>query len=99
MWFDQGRPHREYAADSVARFYYRQAHRLLHSALTNPLDRVMYTPLTPFKKDFDFVRDMMMVTGVLDRKIEFEEYTDTRFAEQSQHKTTWTYAPGDEKAQ
>ncbi len=98
MWLEGGRPHREYAADFVARFYYRQDPRLLHWALTNPLDRVMYTPLTPFKKDFDFVRDMMIETGVLDRKIEFEEYVDTRFAEKAKSQTPWSYEPGSDRA-
>src|SRR5258708_6577509 len=51
MWLEQGRPHREYAADFVGRFYYRQDPALLRWALTNPLDRVVYTQLTPFKKD------------------------------------------------
>ena len=43
-------------------------------------DRVMYSPLAPRKADFDLVRDLMIETGVLDRKIEFNEYTDTRFS-------------------
>ena len=41
----------------------------------------MYAPLAPRKPDFDLVRDLMIETGVLDQKIEFEEYVDTRFAE------------------
>jgi NitT/TauT family transport system substrate-binding protein len=99
MWLEKGRPYREYAADFVGRFYYHQDPALLRWALTNPPDRVTYTPLTPFKKDFDFVRDMMIETGVLDRKIEFEEYVDTRFAEGAKSKTAWNYEPGSDKAQ
>jgi NitT/TauT family transport system substrate-binding protein len=94
MWLDQGRPHREYAADFVGRFYYNQDPRLLLWALTNPLDRVMYTPLTPFKKDFDLVRDLMRETGVLDRNLEFDEYVDTRFAEGARMQTAWKYEAG-----
>ena len=42
---------------------------LLRWALTKPLDRVMYTPSAPRKPDFDLVRDLMIETGVLDRKL------------------------------
>ncbi len=98
-WLDQTRPHRENAADFVARLYYHQNPRLLLWALTNPLDRVTYTPLTPFRKDFDLVRDLMRETGVLDRNIEFEEYVDTRFAEGARFQTAWKYEAGDALAQ
>jgi len=99
MWLDQGRSYREHAADFVGRFYYNQDPRLLRWALTNPLDRVMYTPLTPFKKDFDLVRDLMRETGVLERNIEFDQYVDTRFAEGAKLRTAWKYEPGDAAAQ
>ena len=66
-----GKPHREDAADFVGRFYYNQKPALLRWALTKPIDRVMYTPLAPRKPDFDLVRDLMIETGVLDKKIEF----------------------------
>jgi NitT/TauT family transport system substrate-binding protein len=99
LWLDKGRPYREHAADFVGRFYYGQDPKLLRWALTNPLDRVMYTPLTPYKADFDLVRDLMIETGVLDRKIEFEEYVDTRFAEGVRNKTAWQYEPGSQKAE
>jgi NitT/TauT family transport system substrate-binding protein len=59
----------------------------------NPLDRVRYTPLSPYKKDFDFIVSMMIETGVLDRKIEFEEYVDTRFAEGARDQVAWPYQP------
>jgi len=94
LWLEQGRPYREHAADFVGRFYYRQDPALLRWALTNPLDRVMYTPLSPFKQDFDTIRDLMIETGVLDRAIEFEEYVDTRFAEQARSQAAWSYEPG-----
>jgi NitT/TauT family transport system substrate-binding protein len=49
--------------------------------------------------DFDMVRDLMMETGVLDQKIEFEEYTDTRFADKAMIQTAWNYEPGSASAQ
>ena len=94
LWLDEGRPNRENAADFVGRYYYRQNPKLLRWALLNPMDRVVYSPLSPRKADFDLVRDMMIETGILNRKIEFEEYVDTTFAEGSRHKTAWYYVPG-----
>jgi NitT/TauT family transport system substrate-binding protein len=94
LWLDKGKPYREDAADFVGRFYYNQKPALLRWALTKPLDRVMYTPLAPRKPDFDLVRDMMIETGVLDRKIEFNEYVDTRFSDSASRLTSWKYEPG-----
>jgi NitT/TauT family transport system substrate-binding protein len=94
LWLDQGKPQREDAADFVGRFYYNQKPALLRWALTKPLDRVMYAPLAPRKPDFDLVRDLMMETGVLDRKIEFNEYVDTRFSDKASFQTAWKYQPG-----
>jgi NitT/TauT family transport system substrate-binding protein len=41
------------------------------------------------------VRDLMIQTGVLERRIAFEEYTDTRFAERSDGYNAWRFDPGD----
>lgn len=99
LWLDQGQAHREHAADFVARYYYRQPPELLRHALTQPLDRVIYTRLSPRKPDFDMVRDLMIETGVLDRPIEFSQYVDVRFAERAEGKTAWRYEPGSQKAE
>jgi NitT/TauT family transport system substrate-binding protein len=40
------------------------------------------------------VRDLMMETGVLNKKLEFEEYTDTRFSDKASIATPWRYEPG-----
>jgi NitT/TauT family transport system substrate-binding protein len=94
LWLDQGKPYREDAADFVGRFYYNQKPALLRWALTKPMDRVVYSPLAPRKADFDLVRDMMIETGVLDRKIEFNEYVDTRFSDGAMSETAWKYQAG-----
>ena len=99
LWLDQGKAHREHAADFVGRYYFNQPPELLRHALTKPLDRVIYTHLSPRKPDFDMVRDLMIETGVLERKIEFEEYVDTRFAEGASGKTAWKYEPGSGRAE
>jgi NitT/TauT family transport system substrate-binding protein len=99
LWLDKGKPYREDAADFVGRYYYNQKPALLRWALTKPLDRVMYTPLAPRKADFDMVRDLMIETGVLNKKIEFSDYTDTRFSDKQTLQTAWKYEPGIAKAQ
>jgi NitT/TauT family transport system substrate-binding protein len=99
LWLERGLPNRENAADFVARFYYNQNPALLRWALTKPIDRVMYSPLAPRKADFDLVRDLMIETGVLTKKIEFEEYTDLRFSDKASIQTAWKYEPGSAKAE
>ena len=102
LWLDnppKRQARREHAADFVGRFYFRQDPRLLKWALTNPLDRVMYQPLTPYRKDFELIVRLMRETGVLDRDIAFEEYVETKFAEGAQHVTEWRYEPGDHTAE
>ena len=99
LWLDQGQAQREHAADFVGRYYYNQPPELLRHALTKPLDRVTYSRLSPRKPDFDMVRDLMIETGVLERKIEFEEYVDPRFAEGAAGKTAWKYEPGSGRAE
>jgi NitT/TauT family transport system substrate-binding protein len=94
LWLDQGKPYREDAADFVGRFYYNQKPALLRWALTKPMDRVVYSPLAPRKNDFDMVRDLMIETGVLDRKIDFIEYADTRFSDGATSQTAWKYQAG-----
>ncbi|HZC42678.1 MAG TPA: ABC transporter substrate-binding protein [Acidobacteriaceae bacterium] len=94
LWLDKGKPEREDAADFVGRFYYNQKPALLRWALTKPLDRIVYRQLAPRKADFDLVRDLMLETGVLKKKIEFSEYTDTRFSDNASNQTPWRYQPG-----
>jgi NitT/TauT family transport system substrate-binding protein len=94
LWLDKSKPHREDASDFVGRFYFNQKPALLRWALTRPLDRVVYSPLAPRKADFDMVRDLMIETGVLNKKIEFSDYTDTRFSDKASIQTPWRYEPG-----
>src|ERR1700749_169676 len=94
LGLDTSKPHREDASDFVGRFYYNQKPALLRWALTKPMDRLTYSPLAPRKDDFDMVRDLMIETGVLNKKIEFSDYTDTRFSDQASIQTPWKYEPG-----
>lgn len=99
LWLERGRVYREDAADFVGRFYFHQSPALLRWALTNPLDRVVFNLLEPRKQDFDLVRDLMIETGVLNKRLEFEDYVDVRFADRASMKTSWLYEPGTGEAQ
>jgi NitT/TauT family transport system substrate-binding protein len=99
LWLDKSKPHREQASDFVGRFYYNQKPALLRWALTKPLDRVVYSPLGPRKGDFDLVRDMMMETGVLNKRLEFSDYVDTRFSDHATIATPWQYEAATGSAQ
>ncbi|MBV8520116.1 MAG: ABC transporter substrate-binding protein [Acidobacteria bacterium] len=102
LWLEnppKRRARREHAADFVGRFYYRQDPKLLKWALTKPLERVQYQPLTPLRKDFELIVRLMRETGVLDHDIAFEDYVDPRFAEGAKHETEWRYEPGDASAE
>jgi NitT/TauT family transport system substrate-binding protein len=102
LWLDEkerARRHRLHAADFVGRFYYRQDPRLLRWALTNPIDRVKYEPLSPRRADFEIIVNLMVQTGVLDRAIPFEQFVDTRFAEGAHAMTPWKYEAGADRAE
>ncbi len=94
LWLDKGKPQRDDAADFVGRYYYNQKPALLRWALTKPMDRVVYSPLEPRKPDFDMVRDLMIETGVLTKRIEFNEYADTRFSDNARGQQAWQYQAG-----
>ena len=94
LWLDQGKLNRNDASDFVGRFYYNQKPALLRWALTRDVNRVIYEPLAPRKPDFDLVRDLMIETGVLNKKIAFEDYVDTRFSDKAVTQTAWKYSPG-----
>lgn len=94
LWLDKGKPERDDAADFVGRFYYNQKPALLRWALTKPIDRVTYSPLAPRKADFDMVRDLMIETGILHKKLDFSQYTDTRFSDHASIETAWKYQAG-----
>jgi NitT/TauT family transport system substrate-binding protein len=96
MWLDGGKPHREYAAEFVGRYYFQQPPRVLKWALTNPMERVMYTPLSPTKPDFDMIVDLMVRAKLLDKPIAFEEFVDPRFAERTAGLQSWQFEAGND---
>lgn len=94
LWLDEGKPHREYAAEFVGRYYYHQPPRVLKWALTNPMERVMYTPLSPTKPDFEIIVDLMVRAKLIGKPIAFEEFVETRFAEKTAGLQSWQFKPG-----
>lgn len=99
LWLDEGREHRDHAAEFVGRYYYNQPPALLRWALLRDLTRVTYSELEPRRADFELVRDLMLEHGLLDRPLEFEEYVDTRFARGAMGQTSWRYEPGSRRAE
>lgn len=83
-WLDEdkenGAQHRKDAAVVVGTMFYNQKPELLEYVLTRPLDRVSYSNLKPPKATFDEIMDLALETGVLPRKMAFEEYCDASFA-------------------
>jgi len=59
----------------------------------------MFNLLEPRKQDFDLVRDLMIETGVLNKRLEFADYVDVRFADRASMKTSWIYEPGTGEAE
>lgn len=94
LWLDEGKANREYAAEFVGRYYFHQPAKLLRWALTNPMDRVTYSKLTPTRADFELIVDLMLEAGLIQQELTFEEIVDPRFAESAGAAGPWTFAPG-----
>lgn len=90
-WLEGGMDHRMAAAEFVAKNYYNQNPRLLRFVLSKPPDRVKYTQLSPLKPDFEEIMQLGIEGGVLQGKIRFEDYVDTRFAEKATQLSEYDY--------
>lgn len=96
MWLDEGRPHREYAAEFVGRYYFHQPPRVLRWALTNPMERVTYTPLSPTRPDFELIQSLMHDAKLIERTLPFEDIVDVRFAEKTAGLRSWEFEAGND---
>jgi NitT/TauT family transport system substrate-binding protein len=67
---------------------------VLDWALTRPMDRVMYTPLAPTRKDFELIVELMVEAGLLEHPIPFDDFVDTRFADAAMGLHAWDFEPG-----
>jgi NitT/TauT family transport system substrate-binding protein len=77
---EDGAAHRKQAAAVVGKLYYNQKPELLEWVLTRPLDRVRYDDLLPPRENFDEIMDLAVEMNVIQKRMAFEEYCDTRFA-------------------
>ncbi len=85
MWLDdedeaRAVEHRRRASEVVGKVFYNQDPKLLEYVLTKPMDRVTYSNLVPPKATFDEIMDLAVEMNVIQRRMAFEEYCDTRFA-------------------
>ena len=85
--------HRMAAAQAVATGYYNQEPRLLSFVLSKPPDRVKYSNLRLARDEFDRIVDMAMEAGILNRQLEFEEYADPRFSENTKGAAAYAWQP------
>jgi NitT/TauT family transport system substrate-binding protein len=83
LWLEKGMDHRMSAAQTVATNYYNQDPRLLRFVLSKPPDRVKYSNLRLARQEFDRIIEMAFEAGILTRRLNFEEYADTRFSEKT----------------
>ena len=80
-WLDQNMDNRMNAAQFVAKNYYNQDPRLLTFVLSKPPDRVKYTNLALRRKDFEEIEELGRLSGILEGKAHFEDYTDASFVQ------------------
>jgi NitT/TauT family transport system substrate-binding protein len=96
LWLEGGggdrMDHRMEAAHAVATGYYNQDPRLLSFVLSKPPDRVTYSNLRLARAEFERINEMAVEAGVLNRRMEFEEYADPRFSEQTTGATAYPQA-------
>jgi NitT/TauT family transport system substrate-binding protein len=94
LWLEGGMDHRMAAADAVARNYYNQDPRLLTFVLSKPPDRVKYSNLRLARADFQEIHDLALEAGILDKPMQFEEYADPRFSENTSGVGAYAWQPG-----
>jgi len=82
---DSGAQHRTDASIVVGKIFYNQKPELLQWVLTKDVNRVKYTGLKPPKDMFDEMMDLSVEMGLMPKRMEFEQYCDTRFAPDLEH--------------
>jgi NitT/TauT family transport system substrate-binding protein len=79
-WLEASRANREQAAGIAAGpAFFNQDPAVIRHALTQPLDRVTYSDLTPQRADFDEVMNLALEAGVISHPIPYETYVDESF--------------------
>ena len=89
LWLDNSKPHRE-ASLRLCRPLLLQPEAGAASVGADEADGPRHLQSAGARKaDFDMVRDMMIETGVLNKKLEFDDYVDTRFSDHATIATPW----------
>jgi NitT/TauT family transport system substrate-binding protein len=65
----------------------------------NPMACVFNHPLEPRRADFDQVRDLAIETGVLEKKVSFDDYANPRFSDGAMSQNAWRCESGEGRAQ
>ena len=98
MWLEGGMENRMQAAKAVAEGYYNQDPRLLRFVLSKPPDRVTYSNLRLARMEFERIEQLARQAGIITRPMKFEEYTDTRFSENTTGVGAYPWQPSRQAA-
>lgn len=79
LWIDESMANRYDVAQVVGKHFYFQDPRLLQWVLSRPVDRVSYGDLRPLRDDFQEIMELALESGILQKRMEFEEYVDASF--------------------
>lgn len=79
LWLDESMDNRFDASHVVGKHFYFQKPQLLQWVLSKPVDRVSYGDLKPIRANFDEIMELAFETGILPRRLSFEEYVDPSF--------------------
>ena len=84
-WLETSMDNRMAAAENISRLYYNQSPLLLRYVLSTPPDRVRYDKLSLLRGDFEIIEKLASEAGILQGKVAFDDYADTRFSENAQN--------------
>jgi NitT/TauT family transport system substrate-binding protein len=93
-WLETSMDNRLSAADFVAKNYYNQHPRLLRFVLSKPPDRVKYSNLRLFRKDFEEIEKLGLDSGILKGTVGFDDYADPSFVKEEAEIEPWNWVAG-----
>jgi NitT/TauT family transport system substrate-binding protein len=79
-WLEGGMEHRMEAAQNISTQYFNQDPSLLRYVLSKPPDRVTYSDLSLYRKDFEQIEALARDAGILDASVTFDQYADPTFS-------------------
>ncbi len=90
-WIDQTIDHRIQAAGFVSKNYYNQDPRLLEFVLSKPPDRVTYSNLQLYRKEFAEIEELGVAAGILKGTAHFDDYADPSFVREDAEMTPYVW--------